>query len=91
MSQLAKARILRSDRGPRGGFQLARASKDISALDVFEAMNGPVAGGTMLPPEAPKTLQRGVTQVFDLAVDDLRKRLGGISLADLIAGRGKKR
>ena len=30
MGELAKARICRSDRGPQGGFQLARAPKDIS-------------------------------------------------------------
>ena len=91
MGQLAKARIFRSDRGPMGGFQLARAPKDISALEVFEAINGPLAGGNILPDGVSRNHQRGVTQLFDLVIEDMRKRLQSVSLADLMSGKNRKR
>ncbi len=91
MGQLAKARIFQSDRGPQGGFRLARAPKDITALEVFEAMNGPLASGSILPEGATRNHQRGVTQLFDQVIEDMRKRLQSVSLADLMSGKGRKR
>ncbi len=38
---LSKAGIIRSHRGVRGGFNLARAAKDISVKDVLETIQGP--------------------------------------------------
>ena len=91
MSQLAQARIFRADRGPHGGFRLAKAPKDISALEVFEAVNGPLATGDILPDGASRSHQRGVTQLFDQVIEDMRKRLQGVSLADLMSSKGRKR
>ena len=39
--QLVKAQILRSSKGRRGGFALARPAHDISLLQIVEAMEGP--------------------------------------------------
>ncbi len=91
MGQLAKARIFRSDRGPQGGFQLARAPKDISALEILEAINGPLASGNILPEGVSRNHRRGVTKLFDHVIEDMRKRLGSVSLADLMSGKGRKR
>jgi Rrf2 family iron-sulfur cluster assembly transcriptional regulator len=38
--QLTKANILKSKRGPRGGYTLAREPKDISMLQIIEAIDG---------------------------------------------------
>ena len=38
---LAKAGIVSSTRGVKGGFQLTRSPKDISLRDVIEAIQGP--------------------------------------------------
>jgi Rrf2 family protein len=43
LQTLAKAGIVESIRGVKGGFRLARKSSDISLLDVVEAMEGTVA------------------------------------------------
>jgi len=43
LKQLSKADILTSTRGAHGGYQLARDSKDISALEIIRALEGPVA------------------------------------------------
>ena len=42
MQQLVRASVLRSKRGPRGGFSLARDPKEITMLQVIEAIDGPV-------------------------------------------------
>ncbi len=43
ISQLSIAGLLQTSRGARGGVTLARAPKDITLLDVVEAIDGPIA------------------------------------------------
>jgi Rrf2 family protein len=43
--------LVRSTRGPHGGYALARPSADISFLDVIEAVEGPVAVNVCLDGE----------------------------------------
>src|SRR5512134_482543 len=43
LQKLVKAKIVRSYRGVKGGFSLSRQAKDISVLDVLEAIEGRVA------------------------------------------------
>jgi Rrf2 family protein len=42
MAQLARAGILRGERGPGGGYRLARPAVEISARDVVQAVEGPL-------------------------------------------------
>ena len=42
LQSLVRANILRSKRGPGGGFTLARPAKDITILDIIEATDGPM-------------------------------------------------
>ncbi|HHY46071.1 MAG TPA: Rrf2 family transcriptional regulator [Firmicutes bacterium] len=41
--KLAGAGIVKSVRGPRGGFSLAREPEDVTVLEVVEAIQGPLA------------------------------------------------
>lgn len=43
LQKLKRAKIVRSFRGVKGGFQLARAPEDVTLLDVIEAIQGKVA------------------------------------------------
>lgn len=43
LQQLVKANVLRSKRGPRGGFSLAKSPTKISLLHIIEAVEGPLA------------------------------------------------
>jgi len=42
MQRLVKAGLVRSTRGPKGGFRLARPADTVTLLDVYEAVEGPV-------------------------------------------------
>ena len=42
LQQLVRANILRSKRGPRGGFSMARGPKEINMLEIIEAVSGPM-------------------------------------------------
>ena len=42
LQQLVRANILRSKRGPRGGFSMARQPKEINMLEIIEAVSGPI-------------------------------------------------
>ncbi len=43
LQKLVKAKIVRSYRGVKGGFSLAKQARDITALDVLEAIEGRLA------------------------------------------------
>ena len=42
LQQLVRANVLRSKRGPNGGFKLARNASDITMLQIVEAVDGPM-------------------------------------------------
>lgn len=42
MQRLVRAGLAHSTRGPRGGFGLAKPAKEITLLEVYEAVEGPV-------------------------------------------------
>ena len=41
MQRLGKAALVRSARGPKGGFQLPAGRSSVTLLDVYEAIDGP--------------------------------------------------
>jgi Rrf2 family protein len=43
LQQLVRANILRSKRGPRGGFVLGKPANKITMLEIIEAVDGPMA------------------------------------------------
>ncbi len=43
MKEMAKANVLRSKRGPGGGYTLARPVKEITLLEIIEAVEGPIS------------------------------------------------
>lgn len=49
LQQLVQAGLVISQRGTRGGFQLARQAADISLLDVVEAIEGPMQVNVCIP------------------------------------------
>ena len=54
LQQLVRANVLRSKRGPRGGFSLAKPAKKITMLQIIEAADGPMISRLSLIEQAPK-------------------------------------
>src|SRR5438067_1459781 len=44
LKPLVTARVLSSLKGPNGGYKLAKSPRDISLLDIVEAVDGPIHG-----------------------------------------------
>lgn len=85
MSQLARSRILRSDRGPRGGFQLVRDATEITMLEVIEAVNGIIDGRQDAQQSgAPDHIQSGLGDVFGAATDKIREVLGMMTIGKFV-------
>ena len=86
LQMLVRANILRSKRGPRGGFKLARDSEQITLLDIIEAIDGALGGNMHLA-------KQGNDEAFCLKIEDIcrnatnsvKEIYGNASLSDILA------
>ena len=86
ISQLSVAGLLNTSRGARGGVSLAKEPKEITMLDVIEAIDGPIklnqcvnaSHGCKFDKECPMKVMWGEIQ------DDLVSRLGGSNFEDFV-------
>jgi Rrf2 family protein len=90
LTLLVRAQILRSDRGPRGGFQLARLASQITFLDVVEAVDGPIhAARDAGPPSIPNDTEVGIDRVFDGVAAQVRSELAKESIGTFMSQPGR--
>lgn len=88
LGDLRRARLLQSQRGPDGGFELERPATEISLADICRAIDGPLAEVhdlrlSSFEYEGPATELR---QVWVAVRASLRRVLDGTSLQDLVDG-----
>lgn len=82
---LSRARILWSVKGPNGGYRLARPAKEITLLDIVEAVEGPMRGALMFTTEnSARGLDRKLELIFEQATETIRKQLKTVKVADLM-------
>ena len=89
VAELRRAGIVESVRGAHGGYRLAKASEDVSALEVVSLMEGSLAPVACLEDEnscshTGNCSTEGLWQDVDKAV---RQVLAGTSLAKLVSQR----
>ena len=85
LQQMVRANILRSKRGPRGGFSLARPIKKISVLEVVEAVDGPMTNQLNLIEQAPKEkFCAKAEQVYERAIAQAKSVFDKAKIADLL-------
>jgi Rrf2 family protein len=87
LKPLVSARILRSVRGPNGGYRLAKPATKITMLEVVEAVDGPIRGQATLVGEGKDGLDARLESICDHAAEQARKHLGKVRISDLA---GKK-
>ncbi len=91
LSQLAGSEILRSDRGPRGGFRLARDAKDITLHDIFDSVGAleNFADDSGLPEQLPASIEAAMKSANRAAIEHLQALFERTSLAEIVAGNGR--
>lgn len=86
LKQLARARLLESQRGVHGGYALARPAEEISVVEIISALEGPIAvteciegapGDCDYEPSCP------VRSNWNRINQAIRQALEGISLAEM--------
>ena len=85
LQQLVRANVLRSKRGPRGGFSLAKPTTKITMLEVIEAVDGPLTGELNLADQArgDKVAARS-EQMYNKAISQARAVFQKTKLSTLL-------
>lgn len=86
ISQLSIAGLLHTSRGARGGVMLAREPKDITLLEVVEAIDGPIMLNECVGDSSTCTFDKNcpLKPVWCEAQNELVARLKGTNFAQLI-------
>lgn len=86
LQKLAKAKLLVSHHGTNGGYVLARDSRNISALEVIRAIDGPLFITSCLPHDTGGCEQSGcctVREPLRQVNESIRALLDDIKIADM--------
>jgi Rrf2 family protein len=88
LQQLVRANVLRSKRGPRGGFSLAKPPQKITMLQIIEAVDGPMVGQLNLAEQ----MHRGkfgvrADKTYEKAIAQARSVFEKAKLSSLVGGK----
>ena len=85
MQHLVRVNVLRSKRGPKGGFSLAKPVDKISMLEIIEAVDGPMGGPLDLFEEFPnEKFCIKMEKVYEKATAQAKAVYEKTKLSDLI-------
>ena len=89
LNQLKSAGVVRSQRGPEGGWWLLRAPDELTVADVIRAVEGPLASVRGERPEhlAYEGSAESLQQVWIALRANIRGVLEHVTLADIAAGK----
>ena len=92
MRALKAAGLVRTMRGPRGGYALARPPADIKLSEVYEALDGPLAPVECLdrPGSCPRERLCPARETWAEMTQSIRTVLDGTTLQDLVERRRRK-
>jgi Rrf2 family protein len=89
LTQLRSAGVVRSQRGPEGGYWLAHPAGEVTLAEVIRAVEGPLVG---VRGQRPEEIDYGgsaasLQQVWVALRANLRKVLERVTVADVAAGK----
>jgi Rrf2 family protein len=85
---LVSAQVLRSVKGPNGGYRLARPANKITMLEVIEAVDGTIRGNAPLSQDSSRDdgdLDPRLAEVCEQIAEMIRKRLAKVKVSDLVS------
>ncbi len=83
LADLRRAGLVRAIRGPRGGFTLTREPERISALEIVEALEGPIAPSVCAPDACGREAGCAAASVWSDVSGAVRDALEAFTLAAL--------
>ncbi|MHB1322775.1 MAG: RrF2 family transcriptional regulator [Coriobacteriia bacterium] len=83
LADLRRAGLVRSTRGPRGGFGLARRPEEITALDIVEALEGSIVPSVCAPDACGREPGCAAASVWGDVSEAVRDALSSFTLARL--------
>jgi Rrf2 family protein len=89
LTQLRSSGIVRSQRGPEGGYWLAKPAAEVSLANIIRAVEGPLVGVRGQRPEEIEYVgsAESLQQVWIALRANLRKVLEHVTVADVAAGK----
>jgi len=88
LQQLVRANVLRSKRGPRGGFFLAKPPQRITMLQIIEAVDGPIVNQLNLAEQTRRTkFTTRADKICSNAVAQARSVFQKAKLSSLLDGK----
>jgi len=85
LNNLVRANVLRSKRGPHGGFSLARPPKKINLLQIIEAVEGPMNSNLNLEVNAKgEKLCKEIERTYEKAIAQAKNVFKNMALSDLV-------
>ena len=87
LQQLVRANVLRSKRGPRGGFFLARDAEKITMVNIIEAVDGPMLTSMHLAEQTNnEAFSLRMEKICRQAATDAKAALDSAKLSDILSG-----
>jgi Rrf2 family protein len=90
LKPLATVGVLKSLKGPHGGYRLARPAGEVSLLEVVEAVDGPIRGEVPQLADVATPLERRLEEVWERVAATVRATLEETSIADVAVNKRKK-
>jgi Rrf2 family protein len=88
---MSRSGLVRSLKGPNGGYNLGKPAKAINLLDIIEAVEGPIIARVDPTASPLDGLDEKLQEVATAAADSMRKEFGRVTLAELVGGVKKGR
>src|SRR5262245_4436249 len=91
LKPLVGAQVLRSMKGPNGGYRLAKPLSAINVLEIIEAVDGPIRGQVPFQEGGRNAaLDQQLVSICNEAAGEVRKVLQGVRVVDLVDKKAKK-
>ena len=89
LTQLRSSGVVRSQRGPEGGYWLSRPAAEVNIAEVIRAVEGPLVGVRGQRPEEIEYVgsAEALQQVWIALRSNLRKVLENVTVANVSAGK----